>query len=291
MRQAIRWVLLLVGGAQGSAFAQPGTLDVGDAVLHYDVTGQGPAVVFLHGWAQDLTIWDPQVPVFSPRYRVVRLDRRGYGQSTGHADPSADPADLLALLDHLGIRSAHVVGLSGGSAAALRFAMAYPARVHGLVLYGYAGAWLQGSPLGGPDTAVQLDRAAIARTYGMDSLGRVLFASALARRPGGARPPDTLPTWWKRYSGRDLLDPRPQSGRVPAARWDRLPMLRLPTLIVNGDHDVARALALADSLERRLPNARRVVIRDGGHGAHFEQPEQFHSALLEFFASLGERRP
>ena len=74
-------------------------------------------------------------------------------------------------------------------------------------------------------------------------------------------------------------------------RWDQISNLRLPTLILNGDHDVAFALLVADSLERRLPNARRVLIKDGGHGAHFAQPEQFNRAALEFLARIaGARR-
>jgi len=88
------------------------------------------------------------------------------------------------------------------------------------------------------------------------------------------------------YSGRDLLDPHPPSGRVPPARWDLIETLMMPTLIVNGDHDLPMQLIVADSLARRLPNARKVVIVNGGHGAHLMQPEQFNRALLAFLATL-----
>ncbi|MGH7696081.1 MAG: alpha/beta fold hydrolase, partial [Gemmatimonadaceae bacterium] len=59
-------------------------------------------------------------------------------------------------------------------------------------------------------------------------------------------------------------------------------------LIVHGDHETPINKAFADSLMRRMPNARRVVITDGGHGAHVAQPEQFNAALLQFFTSLGK---
>lgn len=282
--------VVLLGAGPAPVSAQTRMLDVGDAVIRYDVTGQGPPVVFIHGWAQNLSIWDAQVPVFAPRYRVVRFDRRGFGLSTGHADPSADPADLLALLDSLGLRSGHLVGLSGGAAAALRFAMAFPDRVSGLVLYGFGGSGLQGFPVPRPEGQMP-DFGAIARAHGMDSLAKAVYRSPLVWRPPGAPDPyENRPTWWKEYSGRDLLDPKPPSGRVPAPRWDRISSLRIPTLIVNGDHDLPYALLLADSLENRLPNARRVVIMEGGHGAHFLQPEQFHRALLGFFASIPTRQ-
>ena len=100
--------------------AQSGTLDVGDATIRYEVTGLGSPLVLIHGWAQDLSIWDREVPVFAREYRVIRYDRRGYGRSTGHADPSADPADLRGLLRHLNIRSAPVRGLTTGAARAPR---------------------------------------------------------------------------------------------------------------------------------------------------------------------------
>jgi pimeloyl-ACP methyl ester carboxylesterase len=62
--------------------------------------------------------------------------------------------------------------------------------------------------------------------------------------------------------------------------------MRLPTLVVNGDHDFPNFLIVADSLVRRMPNAQRVVIKDGGHGAHFAQPDQFNAALKQFFSTL-----
>lgn len=271
--------------------AQSRMLDVGDATIRYDVAGDGEAVVFIHGWAQDLGIWDEQVRVFSPRYRVVRFDRRGFGQSTGHADGTADPADLLILLDSLGIRTASIVGLSAGAGVALRFAAAFPHRVDRLVLYGFGGAAIEGFPAPPPENELP-NLGEIARRFGMDSLGKLILSSRLVWAPPEQRAQrdSMLAEWWRGYSGRDLLDPRPRSGRVPSPHWDRIPELHVPTLLVNGDHDLSFALVVADSLERRLPDVRRVVIRDGGHGAHFHQPEQFNRALLEFFAAVPARQ-
>ena len=127
-------VLLLSGGA--TTVAQTRTLNVGDAVISYDLTGKGRTVVFIHGWALDKSVWDDQVPVFSKRYRVLRYDSPGFGKSTGVADESAEPADLLVLLEALHIDHAYIVGHSRGGGIALRFAAAYPERVDGLVLYG-----------------------------------------------------------------------------------------------------------------------------------------------------------
>ena len=88
----------MIGAASLQLSAQTASVNVGDATIHYELSGTGKTVVLIHGWAQDLTIWDDQVMALSPTYRVLRYDRRSYGSSTGHADPTADPDDLRILL-------------------------------------------------------------------------------------------------------------------------------------------------------------------------------------------------
>jgi 3-oxoadipate enol-lactonase len=281
----MRFVAMSLGVCVVTADAQPRMLNVGDATIRYDVNGTGHPIVFIHGWAQNLEIWDEQVAAFSPRYRVIRFDRRGFGQSTGNADVSADADDVRILLDSLGIRTAHLVGLSAGARVALRFAAAFPDRVGGLVLYGAPpGPDFPGDP---PGRGQQQLMPAIMRQHGIDSVRKAILAAPIAWIPPG-RPElvARLQASLAQYTGRDLLNPQPQSGRVPEVRWDQTQNVRAATLIVHGDHEVPRNIAFADSMLRRMPNARRVVIKDGGHGAHFAQPEQFNAALWQFFTSL-----
>jgi pimeloyl-ACP methyl ester carboxylesterase len=268
---------------------QSGLVNVGDATINYASTGSGKAIVFIHGWSQHLGIWDDQVAAFASRYRVIRFDSRGFGESGGHADPSADPDDLRILLDSLGVRTAHVVGLSRGAGVALRFAVLYPERVDGLVLYGIGPPpGFQPAPTGPRMVAVMGE---LARKHGLDTVGKLVFASPLMYNPPGR--PDIAARFWKdwaKYRGRDLLDPRPESGRTPVVGIDRVNEIRAPTLIVHGDHERPLAKLVADTLVRRMPNARKVVITDGGHGAHFAQPGQFNKALNDFFDYVAMRR-
>ena len=265
----------------GIGHAQNHRVNVGDAVISYEITGQGEPLVLIHGWAQDLLIWDGQVPEFSRHYRVIRYDRRGNGKSTGNADYSADPQDLRILLDSLGIRSANLLGLSAGARTVVNFAVAFPDRVKALVIYGLAP--IQGfTPMPEGPAPVAVFRE-IAQKYGLDSTGKALRAHALAWTPPN-RPElqENLKAQWARYSGRDLLNPQPESGRVPFATLDKVARIQAPTLVISGDHDLPLFIAMGDTLVRRIQGAKRVIIEDGGHGAHFAQPAAFNEAVLRF---------
>ena len=263
--------------------AQTASVSVGDAAIHYELSGKGTTVVLIHGWAQDLTIWDDQVAALSPTYRVLRYDRRSYGGSTGHADPTADPDDLRILLDSLKIPSAIVLGLSAGARTALNFAVTFPERVSALILYG------SGPPVGFqpmPPEPTPNPRIDIAKNHGLDSLRKWVEGTGFHWvPPNNSDYHRRVDRMWSRYDGRDLLDRRPPSGRVPPSRMDDLAKIRVPTLIIVGDHERPLLRLVADTLVRRIPNARQIVVLDAGHGIHFAQPERFNVALLEFLAS------
>jgi len=284
MIQRLVTVLAMTGAAHLGLGAQTATVHVGDASINYELQGKGPVVVLIHGWAQDLTIWDDQVAALSPNYRVLRYDRRSYGSSTGHADPTADPDDLRILLDSLKIPSAIVLGLSAGARTALSFAVAFPERLSALILYG------SGPPVGFqpmPPEPASNPRFDIAKNYGLDSLRKWVEGTGFhwepPNNPGYRRRVDRM---WSRYDGRDLLDRRPPSGRIAPPRMDDLAKVRVPTLIIVGDHERSLLRLVADTLARRIPNARHVVIPDAGHGIHFAQPERFNAALLDFLTNV-----
>jgi pimeloyl-ACP methyl ester carboxylesterase len=275
-------MIALLLSVVGTSVAQTRTLNVGHAVINYDLTGRGRTVVFIHGWALNKSIWDDQVSVFSKRYRVIRYDSPGYGASTGFDDESVEPLDLLVLLEALHIDRVYLVGLSRGGSVALRFANAYPERVDALVLYG------TGPPA---DVQIPADVAqlfgslpGIAKTHGLDSVGKLIISSPLFWvPPGRADVTERYRQFWASYKGKDLLDPRPESGLVPLPNIARLSALRVPTLVLIGDHDMPFVAAAADTFAHHIPNARKVVIPNAGHGAHFAQPASFNSALMDFF--------
>jgi pimeloyl-ACP methyl ester carboxylesterase len=90
------------------------TATVNGIHLYYELTGQGPAVTFLHGFTLDGRMWADQVPVFAQQYRVLVPDLRGFGRSQALDTPHPQAADVAQLLRTLGIARTHVVGLSMG---------------------------------------------------------------------------------------------------------------------------------------------------------------------------------
>jgi 3-oxoadipate enol-lactonase len=155
------------------------------ARLVYEVTGEGPAVVLVHGFGLDMRMWDPQVGPLAARFRVVRYDCRGFGAS-GPLDPAVPythAGDLVALLDHLDIGDAVLAGVSFGGRVALQTALADPGRIRGLALL---DAVLDGVPWD-PESARALDEVARrVRTGGVLAgrdawLAHPLFAAARER--------------------------------------------------------------------------------------------------------------
>ncbi|MGH7637926.1 MAG: alpha/beta fold hydrolase, partial [Gemmatimonadaceae bacterium] len=280
---------VILFAATADAQARAGTMNVGDASLRYEVMGSGPALVFINGAALNFSSWDDQVAEFARDHRVIRYDLRGFGKSTGHVDQTAEPDDLRTLLDSLGVRSARIVGLSRGAMVAATFAVRWPERVEALVLYGLGPT---------PDYPTQPNRAerraelaGILRTHGIDSLKQFM-----STRPNAWIPPnrpdavERIRRAMADYDGRNLLDQRPPSNRVAPATIPELARLRMPVLLVHGDHETPVPMAMADTLARRIAGVKRVVLRDGGHGAHFAQPDAFNRELRAFLETIARQR-
>ena len=266
LRRAAATAALLFAFPTGAG-AQTGIIDVGDARIYYESAGRGTPVVLIHGWAG----------LRSPRLR--QIDRL--------SDISADPGDLRALLDTLGIGSAVLVGHSAGTQVAYRFAAAFPDRVAGLVLYG-AGTPPLGFPIRRDEP--RADLRAVARRSGLDSLLTFVLAQPAF---AGLQTPEIegrIRAMWATYSGKDLLEDHPPSDRFPPARFDDVKRWPIPTAFIVGDREAPFTRLIADSLARWMPNARGVVIAGGAHGVHFQQPERFNAALLAFLTGVARGR-
>jgi pimeloyl-ACP methyl ester carboxylesterase len=257
-----------------------GFVEVDGGRLRYEVAGDGDPIVFLHGFGLDARMWDGEVEHFRRDYTVVRYDLRGFGRSSLPAAPFAHHDDLAALLAHLGLDGAHVVGLSMGGGVAVDFALAHPSRVRSLVLVD--------SIVGGfswQKNATEMRAAWAAGKSGGIEAGRAawlaspLFAPSLRQPDVAAR----VQAMVADYSGWHFVHDSPQRPLQPPA-LQRLDTIAARTLVVVGALDLPDFRAIAERLAGAIPGARQLVLDGVGHLASMEAPAQFHAALADFLA-------
>jgi pimeloyl-ACP methyl ester carboxylesterase len=255
------------------------------ARLAYDVTGEGPAVVLVHGFGLDMRMWDPQLPRLAARFTVVRFDCRGFGAS-GPYDPAVaytHAGDVIALLDHLAIERAALVGLSFGGRVVAQTALAAPDRVTGVALLDSVLDGVQWDP----ESAAALDETyRQAQSHGVLAgraawLAHPVFAAA-RELPEVA---SALSAMVNGYPGQHLTgdDPHERAGRL----IDALGQMTVPTLVAVGERDVPCFREMSQTLARDIPGARYHVEPGAGHMINMEHPAQITELLLEFLASPG----
>lgn len=263
-----------------------GYAEVNGARLYYEMQGAGPVVVLVHAGIADRRMWDAQVEALAPRYRVIRYDARGFGNSVQPPDSFSRAGDLAGLLDQLGVERAALVAASMGGATALDFALEHPAMVEGLVL--------AAPSIGGrtPPAFLQAywdeEDAAIAR-------GDLDVAAEVNLRlwvDGPRRAPEQVDPAVRALVGamqrRAFEVAREDAGetRLEPPAFTRLSAIRAPLLVLVGDLDLPDKLAVADELEAAIPGARQQIIPGGAHMVNMEQPEAFNAVLLAFLERL-----
>ena len=253
-------------------------LPLPDCELYYEETGEGPAIVFAHGAGGNHLSWWQQVPVFRQSYHCITFDHRGFGRSVqteGGEGPNAFTADLIALLDELGIERAALVAQSMGGWTCLGAAARHPERVAALVM---------ADTLGGLTNDEIAPIVAKARERMQEAgLGALAYDSNLRERnPALAFLYDEVMA---------LNPPRDPAllsalGRV-APSADEVAALPMPVLWVVGSNDPImppEAIRLAHAL---VPDSSYFEVPATGHSVYFERAEQFNLQLSAFLVEAG----
>ncbi len=231
-------------------------VEVNGARLWYDEAGQGEAVLLLHGGLGDSELWEPELPALSARFRTLRTDLRFYGRSAGPAAPFSPQADVVGVLDELGIERAALVGLSYGGRLAIDVALARPERVWAVAavapgLSGYDGAAYSAEQEDAYDAAVEAGDLEAAAAVDFE-VWAPLGADDRIRRLWHATPDaNPLPPG---------VEPRPPAR--PAA--EHLAELAVPTLVVTARHDPPGFREIGPLVAREAPHARHVEV-DSDH--------------------------
>lgn len=255
-------------------------VEVNRTRLFYETGGEGHPIVFLHGFSLDGRMWEPQFAAFTAEYCCLRYDLRGFGRSELPGDESYSHAeDLWALLDHLEVPPAVLVGLSKGAAVALDFALAYPGRTRGLVLIDPV---VGGFPWSQENTSRDRLVWDAARSHGIPAgkaawLAHSLFAPAM-QNPRAA---DQFRRMVEDYSGWHFTHRDPEI-RPAQPAYERLEQIRLPVLVMVGELDLPDFLRSAAAIHQRVPACRKLVIAAAGHLANMEQPEAVNRHLAQW---------
>jgi pimeloyl-ACP methyl ester carboxylesterase len=247
--------------------------------VYYETAGAGEAVVLIHGGQMDCRIWDEQMALLAPSYRVIRYDVRGYGGSPAPSGVYSQFDDLAALLDRLGVAKAHVVGLSLGGAVAIDFAIAHPDRVKKVVAAAPGLRGFDWSP--GPrdwvqpiiEAAQDNDRARLADLWLANPMMQAAAANPAVAPRVRRLVMENLECWLVNSSLEKSLRP-------PSAK--RLAEIKAPILVIVGDRDIPDMQRAAEKIAKEVPAAHKLVISGAGHIVNMERPEEFNRALLDF---------
>lgn len=265
---------------------------INDLDMYYEEHGDPNAepLLLIMGFTMNAASWAPQIPALSERYRVIAFDNRGAGRTTQPEGPYSIPqmaADAAALLDHLGIQSAHIVGASMGGMIAQEFALRYPRRVRGLVL---ACTTPGGPHSAGYEEMMTTSEEGLAMTDLSEMLKPervkegvdLLFTPEFLAHPG---------LGLLQMGSAAMLYPQTltgMKGQLAAVRahdtYDRLPKITAPTLVIAGDADKLVDARNSPILSSRIPGAKLVMLPGQRHGFTAEKPAEANAAILDFLA-------
>ena len=247
--------------------------------INYDVQGRGPWLVFSHSLACDLRMWDQQAAFFAGRFRVLRYDTRGHGQSSAPAgDYTLDQLanDAKSLFDALGVSACHWVGLSMGGMIGQTFALKYPGVFSTLTLADTTSRRHEGA------RQMWDARIKVAAGQGMQALVE-----------------PTLQRWFTEPFRKDnpavmarigaMIRAVPAAGYAGCARaisemnlTHRLKEIKCPALVMAGAEDAGTPVAMTHEIHANLPGSELLIIPEASHLSNVEQPAAFNVALSAF---------
>jgi pimeloyl-ACP methyl ester carboxylesterase len=266
--------------------------------MPHDQFGEGPAIVLLHGFPFNRSMWREQIEFLSGHgYRVIAPDLRGLGENVAQtsvcdstssvdhrlksvplATMEAMARDVVALMDDLKINSAVICGLSMGCYVAFELIQSFPSRVNALVLCGPRAP--------GPDEAEKTSREAQAQRvlhegmgFAVESISKNLLAAATVRDKPGVIARVTEMVLQTNPAGAAAA----QRGMATRRDYSNdLSNIKVPTLVIAGREDGVRTPADAEFIERGITGSQLVVIDDAGHLMNMEQPDVFNGSMLDF---------
>src|SRR5215813_10483016 len=261
--------------------------------LYYEEHGKtGSPLVLAYGIGGNTEMWDVNVAALAAKHRLILWEPRGHARSDSPEDPAKYSFerwvfDLQAVLDRLGIRKAHVGGLSLGAGIATRFALRFPARVRSLVVTNSSSA--AGLPLSVENLVMRARSIEITLTKGMDAMAEFAMVANPNLSERLAMEPKVKDEIYEEYR---RLSPIGYANSLRALLamdhiTDQLPRLRLPVLLIGGDRDPS--LGTMKVMQRKVRGSKLVVLSPASHFGNRDQPEAWNRTVLDFLARCDRR--
>jgi len=258
-------------------------------LLWYEEYGSGTPIIFIHGWCMSSTVWALQRDGLADSFRVITLDLRGHGNSPPHSDGfhlTGCAADVIGLIEYLGIYGAILVGWSLGALIAIEVSLLSCKRLSGLALISGTPQFVQS-----PDFPYGLSRMEV---EGMAkkvhrNLRRALdgfFTRMLAPGEGCSEVVHNLLTSVAVPSTDVAL--QALEALVTSKVRDRLAAITIPTMIIHGDCDVICLPQASEFMLTQIPMSRLVVFSGCGHVPFLTQSKEFNARLVEFRGRVSE---
>ncbi len=254
-----------------------------DIAYQIDGPDDAPTVVMSNSLASAMGMWDTQVAALVPDYRVLRYDTRGHGQSSapgGAYTMDMLVADVIGLMDGLGIEKAAYCGLSMGGMIGQQLGLEHADRFTGLVLADTISRWPEGAG------TLWSGRIRAARQLGMKGVVEGTLERWFTEDCLEARPPEV-----------QMIEKMILSTPVPGFTGcceaiskinytDKLGNITLPVLVIVGADDPGTPVSAAEVIHQNIPGSELVIIDHAAHLANVQQPEAFNKALLDFLDKL-----
>jgi len=261
--------------------------------LYYEEHGRrGTPLVLAYGIGGNADMWDVNRDALAAHHRLVLWEPRGHARSDSPEDAAKFSfgrwaLDLKTVLDHLGIRKAHVGGLSLGAGIATRFALRFPSRIRALMVTNSSSA--VGLPLSVENLVMRARSIEITLTKGMDAMAEYAMAANPNVSERLALDPSARDEFYEEYR---RLSPMGYANSLRALLamdhiTDQLPRLRMPVLLIGGDRDPS--LAPMRVMHRKVRGSKLVVLSPASHFANRDQPEAWNRTVLEFLARCDRR--
>ncbi len=261
-----------------------GFVETAGESIYFESYGEGETILLCHGKGGNHAIWFNQVPILAQHYRVVTWDQRGFGRSSNlnnEASPQKAAEDIQALLDHLNIEKAHLVGQSMGGWAVMGSALRYPERTASLIL----ADTLAG--ISTPEIAAEYEASRAKRYAKPPSTHMSLDGHAILQNQTAEQ--NMIRAFLYNQIGRSNGPPPADAGELLLQTkydQDAIRGIKAPTLFIVGELDAIFPPAMIRQAAELISHAQVVEIPEADHSPYFETPDLWNTAVMAFLADL-----